>query len=77
VAVAEVAGPHAGLMLLHELVGTPAERWHLYWSTRADFHRRLGDTTAAADSYRQALECPCNDSDRRFLTRRLVEVTAA
>ncbi len=35
VAVAEVAGPAAGLALLEELVGGPTERWHLYWSTRA------------------------------------------
>ncbi|MEO8264298.1 MAG: sigma-70 family RNA polymerase sigma factor [Ilumatobacteraceae bacterium] len=77
VAVAEVAGPRAGLMLLEELVGTPVERWHLYWSTRADFHRRSGDMVAAADSYRLALECPCNDSDRRFMTRRLAEVDRA
>ena len=74
VAVAEVAGPAAGLALLAELVGTPTERWHLYWSARADFQRRLGQTEAAADSYRQALECPCNDSDRRFMQRRLAEL---
>jgi RNA polymerase sigma-70 factor (ECF subfamily) len=74
VAVAEVAGPAAGLALLADLVGTPTERWHLYWSARADFQRRLGQTEAAADSYRQALECPCNDSDRRFMQRRLGEL---
>jgi RNA polymerase sigma-70 factor (ECF subfamily) len=74
VAVAEVAGPRAGLALLDELVGGPTERWHLYWSTRADFLRRLGETDAAADSYRQALSCPCNDSDRRFLLRRLASL---
>jgi RNA polymerase sigma-70 factor, ECF subfamily len=77
VAVAEVAGPAAGLALLQELVGTATERWHLYWSARADFQRRLGDMDAAADSYRQALECPSNDSDRRFLQRRLAEVTGS
>ena len=77
VAVAEVAGPRAGLALLAELVGGPTERWHLYWSTRADFQRRLGETAAAVDSYRQALDCPCNDSDRRFLRRRLAELGAA
>jgi RNA polymerase sigma-70 factor (ECF subfamily) len=77
VAVAEVAGPRAGLALLAELVGSPSERWHLYWSTRADFHRRLGETAAAVDSYRRALDCPCNDSDRRFLRRRLAELGAA
>jgi RNA polymerase sigma-70 factor, ECF subfamily len=75
VAVAEVAGPAAGLALLQELVGTSTERWHLYWSTRADFQRRLGEMEVAADSYRQALDCPSNDSDRRFLQRRLAEVT--
>ncbi len=75
VAVAEVTGPRAGLALLAELVGTTAERWHLYWSTRADFQRRLGELTAAADSYRQALGCPCNDSDHRFLQRRIAELT--
>jgi RNA polymerase sigma-70 factor (ECF subfamily) len=73
VAVAEVAGPRAGLALLAELAGGPTERWHLYWSTRADFHRRLGETDAAVGSYRRAVECPCNDSDQRFLRRRLAE----
>ncbi|MEO7369445.1 MAG: DUF6596 domain-containing protein, partial [Ilumatobacteraceae bacterium] len=76
VAVAEVSGPRDGLDLLAELVGGPTERWHLYWSTRADFQRRLGEFGAAADSYRQALECPSNDSDRRFLQRRLASVPA-
>jgi RNA polymerase sigma-70 factor (ECF subfamily) len=74
VAVAEVDGPSAGLDLLDELVGGPTERWHLYWSTRADFQRRLGQRGVAADSYRHALECPCNDSDRRFLLRRLAAI---
>jgi RNA polymerase sigma-70 factor (ECF subfamily) len=76
VAVAEVAGPRAGLALLAELVGSPTERWHLYWSTRADFQRRLGETAAAVESYRHALECPCNDSDQRFLRKRLAELGA-
>ena len=76
VAVAEVAGPSAGLALLEELAGSPSERWHLYWSTRADFQRRLGQLDAAAESYRQALACPSNDSDRRFLERRLAEVSS-
>ena len=74
VAVAEVEGPRAGLDLLAELVGTPIERWHLYWSARADFQRRLGIYDEAADSYLHALECPSNDSDRRLLLRRLAEV---
>lgn len=77
VAVAEVAGPATGLAMLEALVGSATERWHLYWSTRADFQRRLGDSAAAAESYRRALACPSNDSDRRFLLRRLAAVEAA
>ena len=71
IAVAEVEGPGAGLALLEDLIGTPIERWHLYWATRADFLRRLGERETAAACYRRALECPCNDSDRRFLVGRL------
>jgi RNA polymerase sigma-70 factor (ECF subfamily) len=74
VAVAEIAGPQAGLQLLDTLAGSAAERWHLYWSTRADFHRRLGDLDAATHAYRNALDCPSNDSDRRFLERRLADL---
>jgi RNA polymerase sigma-70 factor (ECF subfamily) len=71
VAVTEVSGPRSGLDLLDQLTVTSVERWHLYWSTRADFHRRLGEVAAASNCYRRALDCPCNDADRRFLERRL------
>lgn len=73
--MAEVAGPGEALALLTDLVGAPAERWHLYWAARTDFHRRLGDRSAAGNAYRRALDCPCNDSDRRFLLRRRNEMT--
>ena len=74
IAVAEVDGPAAGLVLLDELSGSPIERWHLYWSTRADFLRRLGSTADAIDAYRRALACPCNDTDCRFLESRLTSL---
>ncbi len=72
VAEAELLGPHAGLDLLDTVEG--GNRWHLYWSTRADFLRRLGRAADAASAYRQALACDMNDSDRRFLETRLAEV---
>ena len=75
VAVAETSGPLAGLALLDELRGTPIERWHLYWATHADFQRRAGDVAEAARSYRQAMACPSNDTDRRFLQRRLEAIS--
>lgn len=74
VAVAEVDGPRAGIELLADLVGTPIEHWHLYWSTLAELQRRDGDLVAAARSYQHALDCPCNDTDRRFLERRRDEL---
>ena len=77
VALAEAVGPEVGMSLLAELVGGHAERWHLYWATRADFQRRLGAAEAARASYRRALECPMNDSDRRFLEHRLADIEGA
>ena len=48
--------------------------YHLLHATRADLFRRLGEREAAAASYRQALELVANESERRFLKRRLREV---
>ena len=72
VAEAEADGPAAGLALLDEVTG--AEHWHLYWSTKAELSRRVGDTAAAADAYRRALTCAMNDTDRVFLRARLAAV---
>jgi RNA polymerase sigma-70 factor, ECF subfamily len=74
VVVAEVSGPSAGLELLDTMVGGPAEKWHLYWATRADFLRRSGAFEQAREAYTRALACPCNDADRRFLTVRLASL---
>lgn len=75
VAVAEVDGPAAGLALVDTLDRSTVARWHLYWSTRADFLRRLGRTAEAAACYRAALGCGPNETDTRFIERRLTEVT--
>lgn len=73
VAEAQLGGPERGLALLDTVEGT--DEWHLWWSARADFLRRLDRPEAAAAAYRRALDCSMNDSDRRFLERRLAEVT--
>lgn len=72
VAEAQVAGPQRGLELLEGVSGL--DTWHLFWSTRADFLRRLDRTDAAADAYRRALECQMNQSDRAFLEDRLASL---
>lgn len=73
VAEAQAFGPVRGLRLMEGVTGV--EDWHLYWSTLADFHRRLDEKQAAADAYRRALACQMNDTDRAFLQSRLTEVS--
>jgi len=75
VAVAMVEGPVAALKVIEPLVSdNELENFHLLHSTRADLLRRIGDSRGAADSYRRALSLVKNDSERRYLERRLGEV---
>jgi RNA polymerase sigma-70 factor (ECF subfamily) len=74
VAVAMADGPAAGLELVDALGGEPAG-YHLLPATRADLLRRLGRYGDAADAYRDALRLTGTDAERRFLTRRLAEVS--
>jgi RNA polymerase sigma-70 factor (ECF subfamily) len=76
VAVAKVDGPQAALALIDALTGA-LDHYHLLHAARADFLRRLGASAEAARSYARALELASNDSERRFLERRLREVQAA
>jgi RNA polymerase sigma-70 factor (ECF subfamily) len=48
----------------------------LFHATRADLLRRDGSYAQAAESYARALELATNDSERRFLQKRLREVQA-
>jgi RNA polymerase sigma-70 factor (ECF subfamily) len=76
VAVAMADGPAAGLLIVDELATSGAlANYHLMHATRADFLRRLGSFGEAAGSYARALELVTNDSERRFLERRLREVS--
>ncbi len=75
VAVAMVGGPQAGLELIDELAQAgDLDGYHLLHAARADLLRRLGSYRAAATSYERALELVTNDSERRYLERRLREV---
>lgn len=78
VAVAMAAGPAAGLALVDAVSasGLP-EGYHLLPATRADLLRRLGRTAEAVDAYRQALDLAPTGTERRYLRRRLAEVTGA
>jgi RNA polymerase sigma-70 factor (ECF subfamily) len=75
VAVAMVSGPAAALALADELAkdGALAE-YHLLHAARADYAFRLRDFGKAEKAYLRALELVGNDSERRFLKKRLDEV---
>jgi RNA polymerase sigma-70 factor, ECF subfamily len=46
----------------------------LLHATRADLLRRTGSSVEAAKSYKRALELVTNETERRYLERRLREV---
>jgi RNA polymerase sigma-70 factor, ECF subfamily len=76
VGVAMADGPAAGLALVEVLAAAPAlQGYYLLHATRADLLRRLGRRSEAAGSYRRALELTDSGAERRFLARRLAEVT--
>ena len=73
VAIAMVDGAEAALVLMDGLT-TQLDGYHLLHAARADLLRRVGASDAAAQSYTRALALVTNDSERRFLERRLREV---
>jgi RNA polymerase sigma-70 factor, ECF subfamily len=76
VAVAMANGPAAGLSLVDELEQARAlSDYYLLAATRADLLRRLGRAGEAAPAYRRALELAPTDAERRFLRRRISEVS--
>ena len=75
VAVAMAEGPRAGLAVIDVLAASnDLNDYHLLHAARADLLRRLGLHDEAAKCYAQALALVTNESERRFLERRLREV---
>jgi RNA polymerase sigma-70 factor (ECF subfamily) len=67
----------AGLVLVDELEQTGAlPDYYLLPATRADLLRRLRRDGEAAAAYRRALELVQTEPERRFLRRRLSEVSS-
>jgi len=72
VAIAMVDGPQRGLALVDELASSgDLDEYHLLHAARADLLRRMGDNAESVKSYRRALALAGNESERRFLERRL------
>src|SRR5438105_1869505 len=75
VAIAMVEGPGPALAILDQITAAgQLENYHLLHATRADLLRRQGSLAEAAASYERALALTGNESERRFLVRRLREV---
>lgn len=76
VAVAMRDGPAAGLALIDAILGRgDLADYRLAHAARADLCRRLGRTAEARASYRRALALTKQEPERRFLERRLAEMS--
>jgi RNA polymerase sigma-70 factor (ECF subfamily) len=75
VALAMAEGPKSALEIIDKLsADNELDNYHLLHATRADMQRRLGLHEDAAKGYSRALELATNESERRFLERRLREM---
>jgi RNA polymerase sigma-70 factor (ECF subfamily) len=72
VAVAEADGPAAGLALID---GLDLGGYQYLHAARADLLRRLGRSEEAREAYERALALAHAEPERRFLQRRLVELS--
>jgi len=77
VAVAMRDGPAAGLALIDALLARgELEDYRLAHAARADLCRRLGRKSEARVSYERALALTRQEPERRFLERRLAELSS-
>ncbi len=77
VAVAMHQGPEAGLALIEAILERGELRdYQLAHSARADLYRRLGRRTEARAAYQVALGLTRQDTERRFIERRLAELAS-
>ena len=72
VALAMARNLEQGLAAVDQLAASgELDTYHLLHASRADLLRRLGRREEAASSYKRALELTTNESERRFLAKRL------
>ena len=71
-AIAEAGDTEAALALVE---GLELDRYHYLHATRAELLRRLERVEEARAAYERALELVHSDAERRFLERRLVELS--
>jgi RNA polymerase sigma-70 factor (ECF subfamily) len=75
VAIGMSEGPERGLMMIDSLgVSAALGEYYLLHAARADLLRRSNRPEAAAQAYRRALGLATNETERRYLQRRLSEI---
>ena len=76
VAIGMAFGPEAGLELVDSLTRSgQLAGYHLLPATRADLLRRMGRSEQAKEAYEQALALTVTGAERRYLSRRIQEVS--
>lgn len=76
VAISMRDGPESGLDLIDQLLSSgELNEYHLSHAARADMLRRLGKREEAAAAYKEALTLARQEPERRFLERRLKEMS--
>jgi RNA polymerase sigma-70 factor (ECF subfamily) len=77
IALAMVEGPTAGIRAIESIQKHPAlARYYLLPAALGALWLRAGDTTRAADYYREALARPSSSPERRFLEKQLERCAA-
>ncbi len=77
IAVGMRDGPRAGLAIVDDLLETGVmSDYHFAHAARADLARRAGSLDEARESYRRAIELVRQEPERRYLERRLAQITA-
>jgi RNA polymerase sigma-70 factor (ECF subfamily) len=76
VALSKLYGPEAAIEELEKISEHAAlGHYHLLPATMGVLLSELGEIEKAAVFYRQALDCPCSDPERRFLLKKLEALT--
>jgi RNA polymerase sigma-70 factor (ECF subfamily) len=75
-AVAMRDGPEAGLKLIDAIIARDElDDYYLIHAARGDLYKRLGRTADAVTAYRRTLELVTQEPERRFVIRRLKELS--
>jgi RNA polymerase sigma-70 factor, ECF subfamily len=71
-----MAGEAIKALAMIDALTSELDDYHLLHAARGDLLRRMGRRADSMQAYRRALELASNESERRFLNRRLREVEA-